>query len=178
MQRQHRKAVSQALVREESREDEPGSSVCAPAGSPETYYLMELMASHDFQTALQNYLDLEDLRSNSVEWKPASMRSTTSSDYAKNYDPLLPGVDAQFRTGFPNAPALEQRKQLASRLQAMLTAPRPIPGYRRATRARAHRSRRETDWRFRKSLNRWRFGNAHPLRGAITWRLEASTTIG
>jgi len=31
--------------------------------APETYYLMELMASHDFQTALQNYLDLEDLRS-------------------------------------------------------------------------------------------------------------------
>jgi len=30
--------------------------------APETYYLMELMASHDFQTALANYLDLEDLR--------------------------------------------------------------------------------------------------------------------
>ena len=30
--------------------------------TPETYYLMALMASHDFQTALSNYLDLEDLR--------------------------------------------------------------------------------------------------------------------
>ena len=30
---------------------------------------MELMASHDFQTALQNYLDLEDLRSKLIAWK-------------------------------------------------------------------------------------------------------------
>jgi hypothetical protein len=30
---------------------------------------MELMASHDFQTALQNYLDLEDLRSKLMSWK-------------------------------------------------------------------------------------------------------------
>ena len=39
---------------------------------------MELMASHDFQTALQNYLDLEDLRSKLVDLEDrASTRSTT-----------------------------------------------------------------------------------------------------
>src|SRR2546426_4785325 len=37
--------------------------------APETYYLMELMASHDFQTALHNYLDLEDLQSRLMAWK-------------------------------------------------------------------------------------------------------------
>ena len=31
-------------------------------GAPETFYLVSLLASHDFQTALQNYLDLTDLR--------------------------------------------------------------------------------------------------------------------
>ena len=30
---------------------------------------MELMASHDFQTALQNYLDLEELRSKLTAWQ-------------------------------------------------------------------------------------------------------------
>src|SRR5215831_2694087 len=53
-----------ALIREESREDQSWViRLRSQPGAPETYYLMELMASHDFQTALQNYLDLEDLRS-------------------------------------------------------------------------------------------------------------------
>src|SRR5712692_7155508 len=53
-----------ALIREESREDQTWViRLRSQPGAPETYYLMELMASHDFQTALQNYLDLEDLRS-------------------------------------------------------------------------------------------------------------------
>jgi chromosome segregation ATPase len=87
---------------------------------------MELMASHDFQTALHNYLDLEDLRSRLVA-------SSTSLDAfvdiirlrRQNYEPLLPGVDAQFRELDSRMRLrIEQRKHLASRLQAMLTAPR------------------------------------------------------
>src|SRR5687768_2753771 len=60
----------EALVREESRQD--GDWVITLRnlpGAPDTYYLTELMASHDFQTALQNYLDLEDLRSRLSTWK-------------------------------------------------------------------------------------------------------------
>src|SRR5260370_26136304 len=88
---------------------------------------MELMASHDFQTALQNYLDLEDLRSRIIAWK-------TSLDAfddiirlrGQNYEPLLPEVDAQFRELDSRIRLrLEQRKHLAERLQAILTAPRP-----------------------------------------------------
>src|SRR5881296_2557023 len=53
-----------ALIREESREDETWViRLRNLPDAPETYYLIELMASHDFQTALHNYLDLEDLRS-------------------------------------------------------------------------------------------------------------------
>src|SRR5215471_14895203 len=58
------------LIREESREDETWViSLRNLPDAPETYYLMELMASHDFQTALQNYLDLEELRSKLNTWK-------------------------------------------------------------------------------------------------------------
>src|SRR5260221_13504079 len=94
--------------------------------SPETYYLIELMASHDFQTSLHNYLDLKDLRSRLIAWK-------TSLDAfddiirlrGQNYEPLLPEVDSQFRELDSRIRLrLEQRKHLAERLQAMLTAPR------------------------------------------------------
>ncbi|MGH7291766.1 MAG: tetratricopeptide repeat protein, partial [Myxococcota bacterium] len=37
--------------------------------APETFYMMSLLASHEFQTALQNYLDLEDLRRRLSSWQ-------------------------------------------------------------------------------------------------------------
>ncbi|HXJ12355.1 MAG TPA: tetratricopeptide repeat protein [Candidatus Limnocylindrales bacterium] len=117
-----------ALIREESREDETWViRLRNLPDAPETYYLMELMASHDFQTALHNYLDLEDLRSRFFGWK-------TSLDAfndiirlrGQNYEPLLPEVDAQFRELDSRMRLrVEQRKHLAERLQAILTAPRP-----------------------------------------------------
>src|SRR5881409_3058350 len=117
-----------ALIREESREDETWViRLRNLPDAPETYYLMELMASHDFQTALHNYLDLEDLRSRLRAWK-------TSLDAfddiirlrQQNYEPLLPEVDAQFRELASRIRLrLEQRNHLGERLKAILTAPRP-----------------------------------------------------
>jgi len=118
----------EALSREESRQDETWViRLRTLPDAPETYYLMELMASHDFQTALHNYLDLEDLRSKLIAWK-------TSLDAfddlirlrGENYEPLLPEVDAQFRELDSRMRLrLEQRKNVGKRLHAMLTAPRP-----------------------------------------------------
>src|SRR5690348_17176444 len=117
-----------ALVREESREDETWViRLRNLPDAPETYYLMELMASHDFQTALHNYLDLEDLQSRLIAWRTSLDAFTDIIRLRKqNYDPLLPEVDAQFRKLDSRMRVrLEQRKQLSRRLQAMLTAPRP-----------------------------------------------------
>src|SRR5438132_13569256 len=117
-----------ALIREESRQDETWViRLRSLPDAPETYYLMELLASHDFQTALHNYLDLEDLQSRLMAWK-------TSLDAfddiirlrQQNYEPLLPEVDAQFRELDSQIHIRAERgKHLAERLQAMLTAPRP-----------------------------------------------------
>src|SRR5258708_11567849 len=117
-----------AVIREESRADETWIiRLRSLPGSPATYYLIELMASHDFQTALHNYLDLEDLRSRLIAWK-------TSLDAfddiirlrGQNYEPLLPEVDTQFRQLDSRIRLrLAQRKHLAARLQAILTTPRP-----------------------------------------------------
>jgi len=166
-----------ALIREESREDQSWViSLRNLPDAPETYYLMELMASHDFQTALHNYLDLEELRSKLKTWK-------TSLDAfedvirlrAGNYEPLLPDVDAQFRDLDSRMRVrLEQRKHLAERLQSMLTAPRPE--YLATTEERAALDRI--------ALVEKQLGDSNSpeslalrervarLRGAITWRLE------
>jgi hypothetical protein len=117
-----------ALSREESREDQTWViRLRTLPDAPETYYLMELMASHDFQTALHNYLDLEDLHSKLVGWKTGvDAFADMTRLRGENYEPLLPEVDARFQALDSRMRLrLEQRRHLAERLEAMLTAPRP-----------------------------------------------------
>src|SRR6476619_2260563 len=117
-----------ALIREESREDQTWViRLRSQPGAPETYYLMELMASHDFQTALHNYLDLEDLRSKLTTYQT----SLEAFDdiirlRKKNYEPLLPEIDAKFRELDSRMRVrLLVRQEFDARLHALLTAPRP-----------------------------------------------------
>ncbi len=117
-----------ALIREESREDQSWViRLRSLPGAPETYYLMELMASHDFQTALHNYLDLEDLRSKLMGWQTSLAAFDDIIRLRKqNYEPLLPEVDTKFRELDSRMRLrLEERKHLGERLHAILTAPRP-----------------------------------------------------
>src|SRR6059036_2331796 len=166
-----------ALTREESRQDETWViRLRSLPDAPETYYLMELMASHDFQTALHNYLDLEDLQSRLMAWK-------TSLDAfddiirlrRQNYEPLLPEVDAQFRELDSRIRLrLEQRKHLGERLQAMLTAPRPgdlaTAEERMAGESIAFIEKQLGDSNSPASLTLRE--RAARLRGVLTWRLE------
>jgi chromosome segregation ATPase len=137
---------------------------------------MELMASHDFQTALQNYLDLEDLRSKFIAWK-------TSLDAfddiirlrGQNYEPLLPEVDAQFQElNSQIRLRLEQHKHLAERLKAILTAPRPDYLATAEEQIAAERIvfiEKRLGNPDDPELRALRQRAAH-LRGALTWRLE------
>jgi tetratricopeptide (TPR) repeat protein len=118
----------QALVREEIKQDKEWVvRLRALPDAPETYYLTTLMASHDFQTALQNYLDMEDLRKKLLAWQT---NFTAFEDMIglrrANYEPLLPAIDAQFRELDSQIRLrMEQRDNLEKRLQDILTAPRP-----------------------------------------------------
>ena len=118
----------QALVREEIKQDKEWVvRLRALPEAPETYYLTTLMASHDFQTALQNYLDMEDLRKKLLAWQTnfAAFEDMIGLRRA-NYEPLLPAIDAQFRELDSQIRLrMEQRDNLEKRLQAILTAPRP-----------------------------------------------------
>ncbi len=95
--------------------------------APETFYLVSLMASHDFQTALQNYLDLTDLRR-------TLMRAETSLDAFDDlieqrhayYEPRLPSLDQEFRKlDAKMRLRLTQRDHLRKRLEQMLRDPSP-----------------------------------------------------
>lgn len=118
----------QALIREEIRQNKDWViQLRSLPDTPETYYLMELSASHVFQNGLQNYLDLADLRKKLVSWQT----SVDSFDdmveiRGEHYDPLLPDVDHQFRKLDSRMRLrIEQHKLLDRRLQGMLTTPRP-----------------------------------------------------
>ena len=166
-----------ALIREESRQDETWViRLRSLPDAPETYYLMELMASHDFQTALHNYLDLEDLQSRLKAWN-------TSFDAfddiiqlrSQNYEPLLPEVDAQFRELDSRIRLeLEHRKHLSERLKTMLTSPRPdylATAEERIAGERIALIEKQLGDSDNPELVVLRQRVAH-LRGALTWRLE------
>ena len=117
-----------ALVREEIHQDKDWViRLRSLPESPETYYLMELLASHDFQSALQNYLDLEDLRQRLGTWQRSFAAYEDLIEHRRAYyEPLLPGLDQQFRElDSRRRIRVEQHKILTDRLQDMLTAPRP-----------------------------------------------------
>jgi hypothetical protein len=117
-----------ALVREEIRRDADWViRLRSLPNAPETFYLMTLMASHDFQTALQNYLDLEDLRSKLVAWQGGlgAFEELIALRHAY-YEPKLPPMDARFRElDAQMRLRLEQLEHLDARLQKLLIAPRP-----------------------------------------------------
>ena len=95
--------------------------------APETFYLMQLLASHDFQTALQNYLDLEELRAKTESWqKSLDAFEDIIRLRRQNYEPLLPQIDAQFRELDAQIRLRkQQRDHLQQRLQRLLIEPRP-----------------------------------------------------
>jgi tetratricopeptide (TPR) repeat protein len=118
----------QAMVREEIRKDKDWViHLRSLPETPETYYLMALLASHDFQTGLQNYLDLADLRNKLLSWQGGfdSFDDMVGIRH-DHYEPLLPDIDTQFRE-FDSRMRLrkEQHKMLVKRRDELLTTPRP-----------------------------------------------------
>ena len=95
--------------------------------APETFYLLELMASHDFQESLKNYLDLEQLRKKLASWQTdLDAFEEIIKRRRAYYEPLLPAIDRQFRRLDSQLRLrLEQRDRIEKRLQAMLVMPRP-----------------------------------------------------
>lgn len=118
----------EALVREEIRKDKDWLiRLRSLPETPETYYLMELLASHDFQTGLQNYLDLADLKRRLITWEGGFDSYDEMVGIRRaHYEPLLPDVDEAFRKLDSRLRLRkEQHRMLVKRRDDLLTTPRP-----------------------------------------------------
>jgi tetratricopeptide (TPR) repeat protein len=118
----------QALAREELKQDSDWVvKLRSLPEAPETYYLLEVMASHDFQESLKNYLDLNELQKKLVAWeRDLDAFEDIIRERRAYYQPLLPEIDRAFRELDSQIRLrLEQRDRVQKRLNAMLTAPRP-----------------------------------------------------
>jgi hypothetical protein len=118
----------QALVREEVKQDADWVvKLRELPHTPETYYLLDLMASHDFQESLKNYLDLEQLRTKMGSWeRDLDAFEEIIAQRRAYYEPLLPVIDREFRRlDSQMRLRLEQRDRIGQRLKAMLVVPRP-----------------------------------------------------
>ncbi|KJS32546.1 MAG: hypothetical protein VR64_06485 [Desulfatitalea sp. BRH_c12] len=117
-----------ALVREELKQDTNWVvKLRELPETPETFYLLDLMASHDFQESLKNYLDLEQLRKKLEIWeRDLDAYEEIIEQRRAYYQPLLPAIDREFRLlDAQMRLRLEQRDRIEERLQDMLVAPRP-----------------------------------------------------
>ncbi len=117
-----------ALVRQELKQDANWVvKLRRLPQTPETYYLLELMASHDFQESLKNYLDLEQLRQKLQAWEgDLDAFEEIIEQRRAYYHPLLPAIDREFRRlDSQMRLRLEQRDRIEKRLKTMLVVPNP-----------------------------------------------------
>ena len=95
--------------------------------TPETRYILELMASHDFQQSYKNYKDLAELHHHLDKWLADLTVYEEMIDIRRAYqEPLLPVVEKEFKKLDARIKLrLEQRDNLATKIKNMLISPRP-----------------------------------------------------
>jgi hypothetical protein len=95
--------------------------------TPETRYILDLMASQNFQESYKNYKDLAELRHHIDNWLDDLHVYEEMIEIRRAYqEPLLPVVEEQFKKIDARVKLrLEQRENLATKLKNMLISPRP-----------------------------------------------------
>jgi tetratricopeptide (TPR) repeat protein len=166
-----------ALVREELKQDANWVvKLRQLPQTPETFYLLELMASHDFQESLKNYLDLEALRKRLAAWEEdlAAFEEIIATRRAY-YAPLLPAIDHRFRQlDSQMRLRLEQRDHIEQRLNAMLTSPRPdylATSLERVANEQMIRMERQLTSQTSSAAENIR-ARIRRLRGAMQWKID------
>jgi len=95
--------------------------------APETHYLLDLMASNDYQEFLRNYQDLNNLFERNRDWLQSLDAFEEIIALRRSYyEPILPGLDVAFRQIDARIKMrLEQRQRLAARIDNLLVNRRP-----------------------------------------------------
>ena len=118
----------EAVVREELKKDRDWLvNLRNLPDTPETFYLTQMMASHDFQSSLKNYFDLVELQRRMEMWLVyLDSFNDMIQVRSRYYQPILPGIDEKFRQLDSKIKLrVAQRDSIANRLEKMLIAPRP-----------------------------------------------------
>jgi hypothetical protein len=97
--------------------------------TPETLYLLDLIASNDFQESLKNYLDLDELRKNLEAWSgDLAAFEDIIRQRREHYQPLLPSIDRKFtQLESEMRLLLGQRDRIEQQLRTTQEAPRHYP---------------------------------------------------
>lgn len=95
--------------------------------APEIRYILQLMASHDFQESLKNYSDLAELRIEINRWLDnLPVYEELIELRRRYYQPLLPEIEKQFKKLDARIKLrLQQRRRLDKRIKSMLVSRRP-----------------------------------------------------
>ena len=95
--------------------------------TPETRYILSLMASNDFQQSLQNYRDLHELKLKLSYWLATlDVYVELIALRRQYYEPLLPVVEKQFKKLDARIRLrMSQRDRLDQRLKSLVIARRP-----------------------------------------------------
>ena len=95
--------------------------------TPETRYILDLMASNDFQSSYKNYKDLAALRHHLDKWLADLRVYEEMIEIRRSYqEPILPLVEEKFKKIDARMKLrLEQRNSLAKKIKNMLVLPRP-----------------------------------------------------
>ncbi len=95
--------------------------------TPETRYILDMMASNKFQGSYKNYKDLAALRHHLDKWLADLRVYEEMIEIRSAYQqPLLPVVEEKFKKIDARIKLrLEQRNSLAKKIKNMLIAPRP-----------------------------------------------------
>lgn len=145
--------------------------------APETRYILELMASHDFQQSYKNLHDLADLRQHLDKGLADLIVYEEMIEIRRRYqEPLLPVVEKEFKKLDARIKLrLEQRNNLASKIKNMLVSPRPEHLATSDERQALNRimalkeisvtNPQLVDAQMRQRINR--------LRGVLLWRVES-----
>jgi len=95
--------------------------------TPETRYIMSLMASNDFQQSLRNYRDMEELKQRLEYWLSSLDVYIELIELRRRYyEPLLPVIEKQFKKLDARIRLrIEQRDRLDQRLKSIVISRRP-----------------------------------------------------
>ena len=95
--------------------------------TPETRYIMSLMASNDFQQSLRNYRDMEELKKRLEYWFSSLDVYVELIELRRRYyEPLLPVIEKQFKKLDARIRLrMEQRDRLDQRLKSIVISRRP-----------------------------------------------------